>query len=253
MSEDREKNGDTEQNKPVTENPDGSGKDDGYEKVCFMCRRPESKTGKMISLPGGINICTECMQKSFDTMNNSNMNYSDMLNNMPNISMVDLSNLQNQVPKRQRVKKKEEKKETKKEFSVKDIPPPHIIKSRLDEYVIGQEHAKKVMAVAVYNHYKRVFAPSSDDVEIQKSNMLMIGPAGTGKTMVARRMPTIMPAMDLEECIEISKIYSVSRLLSDQEPLILKRPFRNPHHTVSPQALAGGGGRPRPGELTSMI
>ena len=81
-------------------------------------------------------------------------------------------------------------------------------------------------------------------------NMLMIGPAGTGKTMVARRMPTIMPAMDLEECIEISKIYSVSRLLSDQEPLILKRPFRNPHHTVSPQALAGGGGRPRPGEIS---
>ena len=192
MSEDREKNGDTEQNKPVTENPDGSGKDDGYEKVCFMCRRPESKTGKMISLPGGINICTECMQKSFDTMNNSNMNYSDMLNNMPNISMVDLSNLQNQVPKRQRVKKKEEKKETKKEFSVKDIPPPHIIKSRLDEYVIGQEHAKKVMAVAVYNHYKRVFAPSSDDVEIQKSNMLMIGPTGSGKTYLVQTLARLL-------------------------------------------------------------
>ena len=192
MSEDREKNGDTEQNKSVTENPDGSGKDDGYEKVCFMCRRPESKTGKMISLPGGINICTECMQKSFDTMNNSNMNYSDMLNNMPNISMVDLSNLQNQVPKRQRVKKKEEKKETKKEFSVKDIPPPHIIKSRLDEYVIGQEHAKKVMAVAVYNHYKRVFAPSSDDVEIQKSNMLMIGPTGSGKTYLVQTLARLL-------------------------------------------------------------
>ena len=146
----------------------------------------------MISLPGGINICTECMQKSFDTMNNSNMNYSDMLNNMPNISMVDLSNLQNQVPKRQRVKKKEEKKETKKEFSVKDIPPPHIIKSRLDEYVIGQEHAKKVMAVAVYNHYKRVFAPSSDDVEIQKSNMLMIGPTGSGKTYLVQTLARLL-------------------------------------------------------------
>lgn len=146
----------------------------------------------MISLPGGINICTECMQKSFDTMNNSNMNYSDLLNNMPNVSMVDLSNLQNQVPKRQRVKKKEEKKETKKEFSVKDIPPPHIIKSRLDEYVIGQEHAKKVMAVAVYNHYKRVFAPSSDDVEIQKSNMLMIGPTGSGKTYLVQTLARLL-------------------------------------------------------------
>ncbi len=192
MSEDREKNGDEGTSKTTPESPENSEKDDGYEKVCFMCRRPESKAGKMISLPGGINICTECMQKSFDTMNNSNMNYSDMLNNMPNISMVDLSSIQNQVPKRQRVKKKEEKPETKKEFSMKDIPPPHIIKSRLDEYVIGQEHAKKVMAVAVYNHYKRVFAPSGDDVEIQKSNMLMIGPTGSGKTYLVQTLARLL-------------------------------------------------------------
>ena len=192
MSEDREKNGDEGTSKTTPESPENSEKDDGYEKVCFMCRRPESKAGKMISLPGGINICTECMQKSFDTMNNSNMNYSDMLNNMPNISMVDLSSLQNQVPKRQRVKKKEEKPETKKEFSMKDIPPPHIIKSRLDEYVIGQEHAKKVMAVAVYNHYKRVFAPPGDDVEIQKSNMLMIGPTGSGKTYLVQTLARLL-------------------------------------------------------------
>lgn len=192
MSEDREKNGDEGTSKTTPESPGNSEKDDGYEKVCFMCRRPESKAGKMISLPGGINICTECMQKSFDTMNNSNMNYSDMLNNMPNISMMDLSSLQNQVPKRQRVKKKEEKPETKKEFSMKDIPPPHIIKSRLDEYVIGQEHAKKVMAVAVYNHYKRVFAPPGDDVEIQKSNMLMIGPTGSGKTYLVQTLARLL-------------------------------------------------------------
>ena len=192
MSEDREKNGDEGTRKTTPESPENSEKDDGYEKVCFMCRRPESKAGKMISLPGGINICTECMQKSFDTMNNSNMNYSDMLNNMPNISMVDLSSIQNQVPKRQRVKKKEEKPETKKEFSMKDIPPPHIIKYRLDEYVIGQEHAKKVMAVAVYNHYKRVFAPPGDDVEIQKSNMLMIGPTGSGKTYLVQTLARLL-------------------------------------------------------------
>lgn len=192
MSEDREKNGDEGTSKTTPESPENSEKDDGYEKVCFMCRRPESKAGKMISLPGGINICTECMQKSFDTMNNSNMNYSDMLNNMPNISMVDLSSIQNQVPKRQRVKKKEEKPETKKEFSMKDIPPPHIIKYRLDEYVIGQEHAKKVMAVAVYNHYKRVFAPPGDDVEIQKSNMLMIGPTGSGKTYLVQTLARLL-------------------------------------------------------------
>ena len=75
---------------------------------------------------------------------------------------------------------------------MKDIPPPHIIKSRLDEYVIGQEHAKKVMAVAVYNHYKRVFAPSGDDVEIQKSNMLMIGPTGSGKTYLVQTLARLL-------------------------------------------------------------
>ena len=79
------------------------------------------------------------------------------MNNMPNIGMLDLSGLSNQIPNRQRVKKKEEKKKTK-EFSIKDIPPPHRIKAMLDEYVIGQDRAKKVMSVAVYNHYKRVFA-----------------------------------------------------------------------------------------------
>lgn len=196
MSDDREKYGDTEQDTGVQEGKNGSGqsseKEDEYEKVCFMCRRPESKAGKMISLPGGINICTECMQKSFDTMNNGSMNYNDMLSHMPNISMVDLSGLQNQIPKKQRVKKKEEKKEEKKEFSVKDIPPPHVIKSKLDEYVIGQEHAKKVMAVAVYNHYKRVFAPAGGDVEIQKSNMLMIGPTGSGKTYLVQTLARLL-------------------------------------------------------------
>lgn len=67
-----------------------------------------------------------------------------------------------------------------------------MIKARLDEYVIGQEHAKKVMAVAVYNHYKRVFAPSSDDVEIQKSNMLMIGPTGSGKTYLVQTLARLL-------------------------------------------------------------
>ncbi len=81
-------------------------------------------------------------------------------------------------------------------------------------------------------------------------NLLMIGPAGSGKTMVARRMPTILPRMDLEECIEISKIYSVCHLLNEKQPLLLKRPFRAPHHTISAQALAGGGSRPRPGEIS---
>ncbi|MDY2939142.1 MAG: AAA family ATPase, partial [Fusicatenibacter sp.] len=164
--------------------------EDEYQKVCFMCRRPESKAGKMITLPGGISICTECMQKSFDTMNQNNGNMSDMLSGMPNFGMIDLSNLSNQVPKKQRVKKKEKK--AAREFSIKDIPPPHRIKAMLDEYVIGQEHAKKVMSVAVYNHYKRVFAPAASDVEIEKSNMLMIGPTGSGKTYMVQTLARLL-------------------------------------------------------------
>ena len=79
-----------------------------------MCRRPESKAGKMITLPGNINICPDCMQKSFDTMNQNPGQINEMMNNMnnmPNIGMFDLSGLSNQIPNRQRVKKKEEKKD----------------------------------------------------------------------------------------------------------------------------------------------
>ena len=79
---------------------------DQYEKICFMCRRPESKAGKMIDLPNDIHICTDCMQRSFDTMQNSNINYDELMRNMPNISMIDLSSLQNQIPNRQKVRKK---------------------------------------------------------------------------------------------------------------------------------------------------
>ena len=110
---------------------------DEYEKVCFLCRRPESKAGKMIELPNNIHICMDCMQKSFDSMNNGNINYTDLINNLPpNMGMIDLSSLQNRVPERQRLKKrKEEKKESKKSFSIKDIPPPHKIKKQLDDYI----------------------------------------------------------------------------------------------------------------------
>ena len=173
-------------------------KKDEYEKVCFMCRRPESKAGKMIELPGNIHICTDCMQRSFDTMNNSNINYDELMRNipnMPNISMIDLSSLQNQIPRKQKIKKKQEQPKEKvapKVFDIKSIPAPHKIKASLDEYVIGQEHAKKVMSVGVYNHYKRVFADMTDDVEIEKSNMLMIGPTGSGKTYMVKTLARLL-------------------------------------------------------------
>lgn len=81
-------------------------------------------------------------------------------------------------------------------------------------------------------------------------NILYIGPAGTGKTMVAQRIPTIMPRLSREESIEISKICSICGILSADQPLLSHRPFRSPHHTISPQALAGGGRIPKPGEIS---
>lgn len=81
-------------------------------------------------------------------------------------------------------------------------------------------------------------------------NLLMIGSPGAGKTMIARRIPTIMPMLTPEESLEITKIYSIAGLLPSDKPVIRVRPFRSPHHTASPQALAGGGRIPRPGEVT---
>lgn len=81
-------------------------------------------------------------------------------------------------------------------------------------------------------------------------NVMMIGPPGSGKTMMAKRIPSILPDLTFEESIDITKIYSVAGLLPKGQPLIIKRPFRAPHHTVSNSALTGGGRIPRPGEIT---
>lgn len=81
-------------------------------------------------------------------------------------------------------------------------------------------------------------------------NLLMIGPPGSGKTMIARRIPTILPPMTWEESVEVTKIYSVCGLLPEKTALIRERPFRSPHHTISVSAMVGGGRKPKPGELS---
>ena len=284
-----------------------------------MCRRTESQAGKMITLPGGLNVCPDCMQRSFDMMMGSGMDWTKMsgitpemlkniyLNPMGSgneaqkpenagaaagkkdavsgaektvgvseaaemstesgngtvsgdtgvirkaekqdseddldeadgvntesdedneqtvvdadetgdgddfeedgeeaegiplgnifgipVGQIDLGALMGQSHKRKK-KKKKVKKEL---FKLSEIPAPHAIKAQLDEYVIGQEQAKKVISVAVYNHYKRVFSKTSPDaekygtdIEIEKSNILMIGPTGSGKTYLVKTLAKLL-------------------------------------------------------------
>lgn len=163
-----------------------------YEKFCFMCHRPESVAGKMIDLPNDICVCSDCMQKSFDMMNNNKFDLSQLMN-MLGVQFLNLSDMENMIPKRQQVKKKKpEEKKAEPVFNIRDIPAPHKIKAQLDDYVIGQEYAKKAISVAVYNHYKRVATNTMDEIEIEKSNMLMIGPTGSGKTYLVKTLARLL-------------------------------------------------------------
>ena len=165
--------------------------DDDYEKVCFVCRRPESVAGKMINLPTNICVCNDCMQKSFDMMNNSQFDLSQFMN-MPGMQFVNLSDMEQSIPKKQKIKKKKPEEERVPLVDLKSLPAPHKIKAKLDEYVVGQEYAKKAISVAVYNHYKRVATNTMDEIEIEKSNMLMIGPTGSGKTYLVKTLARIL-------------------------------------------------------------
>ena len=171
---------------------------------CCVCHRTEEQGAKLIHMPTGLSICSDCMQKSFDSFNSgfggengiqfldlSNMDF----NNLKDMNLGDLlsGTMSNQKPKTKKAKKK--KKKNKKEepkLTLKNIPAPHQIKAQLDEYVIGQDYAKKVMSVAVYNHYKRVITNTMDDIEIDKSYMLMIGPTGSGKTHLVKTLARLL-------------------------------------------------------------
>lgn len=121
------------------------------------------------------------------------------------------------------------------EPAYKELNDEEIIKSDVDfSEVKGQQNAKRALEIAAAGGH----------------NCLMIGPPGTGKSMLAKRLPTILPEMTMEEKIETTKIYSVAGELDKNTRLISKRPFRSPHHTVSAQGLTGGGASPKPGEIS---
>lgn len=245
-----------------------------FEDICYICRRPESKAGRMFHLPNNICICDDCMHKTMDAV--SQFDYQQMMNNpmfmnmlnnpfnpygdpaksngtseqksagggneksdaettdaettdaqdgnnasdntaadileasdadddskndsdessgnrrgFPNISFINLADFMNDgMPQKQKIKKKGTG--TKPLIDLKSIPAPHKIKEQLDQYVIGQEYAKKVISVAVYNHYKRVATGTMDEIEIEKSNILMIGPTGSGKTYLVKTLAKLL-------------------------------------------------------------
>ena len=148
-----------------TRGDESNKREDGPEKVCFICHRPESKAGAMITIPGGITVCADCMQKSFDQMNDPafrnllNLSNFGNMKNFPGMGMMDMKNLdafRQSEEKQENIPEKQEEKDGEKpegsRFDVRALPAPHKIKAALDEYVIGQDYAKKVISVAVYNH-----------------------------------------------------------------------------------------------------
>ena len=159
------------------------------KKVCSFCGRSEKEVRLLISGLSGF-ICEECAEQA----------YHIVQENMPH------------------GKRKEEEEE---KFKLKKVPKPKEIKAYLDDYVIGQDEAKRYLAVSVYNHYKRLQQPASDDgVEIEKSNIIMVGSTGTGKTLLAR---TIAKLLDVPFTIVDATVFTEAGYVGEDVESILTR------------------------------
>lgn len=172
----------------------GDNREDREEKeeFCYLCRRPESAAGKLLHLQQNICICTDCLQKSFDMIDtsgnpmfNGSFDPSIFSAGMTPFAAVNAQKLKQKKPKEEKQQKEEPREPV-------SIPAPHRIREQLDEYVVGQEQAKKVIAVAVYNHYKRIRDNAADGVELEKSNILMLGPTGSGKTYLVQTLARLL-------------------------------------------------------------
>ena len=180
---------------------------DNQNDVCRICGRTEKEAGKLIRLPGELCVCEECMQKSIDEMQ-KRTDLQDLFSNFQNMQVMNITDLFGGVTAQPA---NEEKDAELPVFEMPRLSAPHELKARLDRYVIGQEHAKKVISVAVYNHYKRLLEnekrkewekeqkeleiPDPEDpglCEIDKSNILLIGPTGCGKTYLVQTLARLL-------------------------------------------------------------
>lgn len=162
------------------------------KKTCNFCGRPEDQVRMLITGLNGC-ICDECVVQAYTILQSSGL----------------LAN------------KAEDSKGPKKKFELKKVPKPKEIKEYLDQYVIGQDEAKRVLSVAVYNHYKRLQQPKDDNgVEIEKSNIIMVGSTGTGKTLLAR---TIAKLLDVPFTIVDATVFTEAGYVGEDVESILSR------------------------------
>ena len=166
---------------------------------CSFCGKPQGYAAKLIS-GNGAYICDECVRMCMDIIMEDEMPAGQAASGTSRPSQHGSS-----VPMH---------------LDFSRLPKPQQIKERLDQYIIGQEHAKKVLSVAVYNHYKRILSDSSNDVELQKSNILLIGPTGSGKTLFAQ---TLAKMLDVPFAIaDATTLTEAGYVGEDVENVILK-------------------------------
>lgn len=152
------------------------------EHYCSLCKKSEKETGRQINIIGNMYICPECLEK-----------YSKMINSNPNMKM-DVNNINAMfggMPEADKYQSEDINVEALEDIDIGKVLRPHQIKGLLDEYIIGQDNAKKIISVATYNHYKRI-ADKDNEVELDKSNIIMIGPTGCGKTYLVKTLARLL-------------------------------------------------------------